>query len=141
MTRSEEANDIGFDAEYYYYKNPDIAAAKADAFAHYLAYGASEGRDPNPYFDTSYYLANNPDVAAAGVNPLEHYDTYGWKEGRNPSANFDTNAYLAANPDVAAAGRRPLGALPGVWNLRGPGSHGRYDSHCIGRAAEVWAGT
>jgi hypothetical protein len=108
--------DGAFDATYYLAQYPDVARAAAAAggdpdsfaFAHYLRYGAAEGRDPDAYFSTTGYLAANPDVAEAGLNPLLHYEAYGWREGRNPSALFDTKAYLAANPDVAAAGIDPL---------------------------------
>ena len=32
--------------------------------AHYLLFGVSEGRNPNPFFDSKYYLEKNPDVIA-----------------------------------------------------------------------------
>ena len=93
---------------FYLARNKDVLAAGQDADAHYAAYGASEGRDPNALFSTKGYLATYTDVAKAGLNPLNHYDTYGWKEGRDPSANFDTQFYLARNADVKAAGIDPL---------------------------------
>ena len=93
---------------FYLARNKDVLAAGQDADAHYAAYGAAEGRDPNAYFSTKGYLATYTDVAKAGVNPLTHYDTDGWKEGRDPGANFDTQFYLARNADVKAAGIDPL---------------------------------
>ncbi|WP_264048359.1 peroxidase family protein [Methylobacterium flocculans] len=93
---------------FYLYHNPDVAAAGQDADAHYAAYGAAEGRDPNAYFSTKGYLATYTDVAKAGLNPLSHYDADGWKEGRDPGVNFDTQFYLARNTDVKAAGLDPL---------------------------------
>ncbi|WP_132257231.1 calcium-binding protein, partial [Methylobacterium segetis] len=67
---------------FYLIRNPDVAAAGLDPEAHYAAYGAREGRDPNAFFSTDGYLAANPDVARAGINPLDHYAQFGWREGR-----------------------------------------------------------
>jgi hypothetical protein len=75
---------------------------------HYVAYGAAEGRDPNPLFDTDWYLAQYPDVRGSALNPLAHYLKYGAAEGRNPSPLFDTGWYEATNPDVARSGLNPL---------------------------------
>ncbi|WP_264048154.1 ExeM/NucH family extracellular endonuclease [Methylobacterium flocculans] len=93
---------------FYLARNKDVLAAGQDADAHYAAYGAAEGRDPNAYFSTKGYLATYTDVAKAGLNPLSHYDADGWKEGRDPGVNFDTQFYLARNTDVKAAGLDPL---------------------------------
>ena len=71
-----------FDCDYYRRQYPDVAATRTDPALHYLLYGASEGRDPNPLFDTDWYLQQNPDVAEAGVNPLAHYLRFGMEEGR-----------------------------------------------------------
>ncbi|PHK93413.1 hypothetical protein CR162_18575 [Pseudoroseomonas rhizosphaerae] len=97
-----------FDVSFYLEHNPDVAAAGADAYQHFLQFGAAEGRDPNAFFDMSFYLNQNPDVLAAGVNALEHYMTSGWQEGRAASFSFDGAAYLTANDDVARAGMNPL---------------------------------
>lgn len=107
IAHSAEAQ-VDFDAAYYLAQNPDVAAAGADPYLHYITYGWKEGRNPSALFNTSYYLQQNPDVAAAGVDPLLHYRISGWHEGRDPSVQFNTRAYLAANPDVAAAGVDPL---------------------------------
>ena len=98
----------GFDRAFYLAANPDVAAAGVDAWEHFKAHGAHEGRDPDQVFDVSFYLNQNPDVAAAGVNPLEHYMAHGWKEGRAPSLSFDGDAYLRSHPEVAQAGSNPL---------------------------------
>jgi hypothetical protein len=118
----------GFDAQYYLFHNPDVAAAGVDPLLHYNTVGWQEGRDPNAWFDTSGYLAHNPDVAAAGINPLQHYETTGWQEGRDPSAAFDTLGYLAANPDVAAAGMNPLDHFLqfGIYEGRHPVNDGMW---------------
>ena len=72
-----------FDADWYLWQYPDIAASKMDPVVHYLGHGASEGRDPGPGFSTRGYLTRNPDVGAAGMNPLVHYLRYGKAEGRS----------------------------------------------------------
>ncbi|GHD42050.1 hypothetical protein GCM10017083_06600 [Thalassobaculum fulvum] len=128
-----ELSDIGFDAALYLAMSPDLAAAGYTvdtAYAHYLAFGADEGRAANAFFDSAGYLADNPDVAASGVNPLQHYAEFGWQEGRDPSAFFDTDLYLALNPDVAAAGVNPLDHF-----LRAGIAEGR-----MAQAAADWVG-
>lgn len=97
-----------FDANYYLRAYPDIAAAGVDPYAHYMAYGRYEGRNPNSFFNTSGYLAAYPDVATAGVNPLTHYCNSGWIERRDPSGLFGTKEYLDAYPDILAANINPL---------------------------------
>lgn len=96
-----------FDAEWYLEQNPDVRASGRPAFEHYLSYGWSEGRWPNPIFDPKWYIENNPDVASAGLEPLGHYAEYGLQEGRQPSQLFIDKEYLAINPDVEAAGIFP----------------------------------
>ncbi|HWX50727.1 MAG TPA: hypothetical protein VNZ61_21985 [Roseomonas sp.] len=102
------AANVLFDSAFYLEHNPDVAAAGVDPLQHFLAFGATEERDPNSHFDISFYLNQNPDVAAAGINALEHYMTSGGQEGRAASFAFDGDAYLAANDDVAKAGMNPL---------------------------------
>ncbi|WP_019509002.1 hypothetical protein [Pleurocapsa sp. PCC 7319] len=81
---------------------------------HYVANGASEGRDPSPLFDTQYYLEQNPDVASAlaGGNfsgdPLLHYVQTGAFEGRDPNPYFDSDYYLEQNSGITEAGLNPL---------------------------------
>src|SRR3546814_11677991 len=84
----------------------DLGITAETAHAHYLAYGAVEGRAPNAFFDSARYLATNRDVAEAGVNPPEHFYRFGWLEGRDRSAYFDADLYLAANAAVSTEGRR-----------------------------------
>lgn len=71
-----------FDADWYLETYPDVRQAGMDAIAHYLEFGAAEGRDPGPNFSTLSYLMANEDVARDGINPLAHYLKYGKKEGR-----------------------------------------------------------
>jgi len=115
---------VEFDESWYLLEYPDVAAAVragafASGFAHYVAYGAREGRQASPYFDERYYLAANPDVAAAVragtfLSGFEHYVLYGqYEPTRNPSLFFNEQWYLAKNPDVAAA--VSAGSLASGW--------------------------
>lgn len=84
-----------FDAGYYLRQNPDVAAAGADPYQHFMYYGWREGREPSLLFSVGKYLAANPDVGRAGLNPLIHYELYGRAEGR---AAFPAGG--AAAPDL-----------------------------------------
>jgi hypothetical protein len=75
---------ILFNRSWYLEKYQDVRDRKVNPAAHYLRYGAAEGRDPSPLFDSDWYLHKNPDVQRAGINPLVHYLQYGAAEGRNP---------------------------------------------------------
>jgi hypothetical protein len=87
-----------FDAAWYLQHYSDVAAAGLNPFAHYVVYGAAEGRTPRPdeaiiapseLFDPSYYLIGAPDVGEHGDDPLIHFCLYGWREGRKPNPYFD----------------------------------------------------
>ena len=116
--RMEEGRvpSLTFDPAAYLAANPDVKAGGGDPLAHFLAFGAAEGRQPIAPtellaangFDYVYYLQHNPDIAAAGVDPLAHFQQVGWKEGRNPNALFDTTGYLDNYLDVKAANINPL---------------------------------
>ena len=71
-----------FDKTYYLQNNLDLDDKVIDPVAHYILYGAKEGRKPSVDFDTGFYLASYPDVSAAGVNPLVHYILHGKSENR-----------------------------------------------------------
>lgn len=71
-----------FDAEWYKFYNPDVAAGFKNPAEHYLRYGGNEGRDPSARFSSRKYLLDNPDVAEAGLNPLVHYLQHGKAEDR-----------------------------------------------------------
>ena len=62
-----------FDAEWYLHRYPDIADAGADPLTHFVLHGATEFRDPGPYFSTSAYLAANGGRLPEAANPLLHY--------------------------------------------------------------------
>jgi hypothetical protein len=76
--------DAVFDRAWYLQANPDVRAAGADPLFHYLASGASEGRNPSPRFDTNWYLETYSDVRETNLNPLLHYVLFGKQEGRLP---------------------------------------------------------
>ncbi|MEZ5831731.1 MAG: DUF616 domain-containing protein [Dongiaceae bacterium] len=71
-----------FDSEYYLRRNPDVAEAGVDPVLHYVLYGASEMRDPGPWFSTRWYVWRYPDVRESGLNPLYHFIMRGYSEGR-----------------------------------------------------------
>lgn len=89
-----------FEAANYLGQNPDVFAAMgidhAQAWQHYLAYGASESlspggasRAPASWFDIDFYLHANPDVARAadsGAFAFHHFMQYGMAEFRAPNA-------------------------------------------------------
>ncbi|WP_445621067.1 trypsin-like serine protease [Kushneria sp. Sum13] len=107
------AGNLVFDQAFYLAANPDVARVGMDPLAHYLQWGASEGRNPNALFDEAFYRSQYQDVDAAikqGAfqSAWQHYSAWGSHEGREPSAWMDTTAYLADNPDVAASGLDPL---------------------------------
>jgi hypothetical protein len=120
-----------FDAAWYRDRYPDVIASGLDPLAHYVLYGAAEGRDPNRVFATRWYLDCHPEAAAA-ASPLDHYVREGARLGHDPSPELDAAWYGAtqvrageAAPDPLAhyllvgapAGRAPK---PGVSEAPGP---------------------
>ncbi|WP_051305211.1 glycosyltransferase [Desulfogranum mediterraneum] len=97
-----------FDADYYLRENPDLQSSLIDPVIHYLQYGYSEGRDPNPLFATWWYRRRYPESAEQGINPLYHYIAQGWQQGNNPCPMFETAYYLRSYPQVRASGANPL---------------------------------
>lgn len=54
----KEIEEFGlFDREWYLAQNPHIRSTGIDPLAHYLWYGAAEGRSPSPLFNTPIYVA------------------------------------------------------------------------------------
>ena len=105
-----------FDATYYLAQNSDVANYwSGSPLAHYEAYGAAEGRNPNAWFDAQYYRTTYTDLQ--DMNALElfqHYETWGYKEGRvvdSEYANFDEAQYLADYDDLGANGITEATAL------------------------------
>ena len=62
-----------FDAEYYLATNPEVAELDCDPLLHYLEFGASQRRNPNPTFDAEAYLAQCRERGESPANPLLHY--------------------------------------------------------------------
>ena len=99
-----------FNASQYLTLNADLSGRidSSQALAHYLSVGASEGRDPNPWFDADHYRNRYDDLRNGGFDDATlfmHFNLYGVWEGRACNARldqFDGDRYLADNPDVAA---------------------------------------
>jgi len=88
-----------FDSKFYLRKNPDVAQARMDPFAHYLLHGAKELRKPHPWFDVLYYVEQCPEALE---NPLAHFLE---NCAANPHPLFDCGAYLREHPGI---GENPL---------------------------------
>lgn len=73
-----------FDAQWYCEQYPDVESSGMTPAAHYLKFGAMEGRNPSTKFDTCFYLSEYTDVAESGQNPLLHYLRHGQFEERLP---------------------------------------------------------
>jgi hypothetical protein len=97
-----------FDAAFYLRKYPDVAAASANPWLHYLQHGAAEGRKPHPLFQPDYYLRLCQEARSHGADPLTHFFETQPGHGANPHLLFDCECYIAANPEVAAQGINPL---------------------------------
>ncbi len=109
-----------FDAEFYRGHNLDVMRPWIDPLAHYVRFGASENRNPNPLFDTAYYVRHNPDVQRTRINPLLHYLVFGAAEGRKPHPLFDTRHYMLQNPDLAGANPLAHFLMRGAGQWRDP---------------------
>lgn len=97
-----------FDPAYYCGQMIRMPIFDRDPIWHYLATGANQGHDPNPYFDTSFYLQMYPDIADAKINPLVHFILQGKMERRDPGPHFNTQDYLQRYSDVDASNMNPL---------------------------------
>ncbi|MFD1794876.1 hypothetical protein FQV27_05675 [Paracoccus aurantiacus] len=110
------------DSEFYFARNPDVAATNSDAAQHYHLYGWKEGRDPSADFSTRKYLSSHPELLVSQTDPLLHYassvdaqrhtsDEAAEERRRDAETlrpHFDAGYYLERNPDVAEAGADPL---------------------------------
>ncbi|MEE9485048.1 rhamnan synthesis F family protein [Methylobacterium ajmalii] len=88
-----------FDAFWYINSYHDVAEQHIDPIAHYIQYGAREGKDPISVFDTDWYVQRYPDVADSRLNPLVHYLLEGGQRGYAPHPLFDPEWY-ASQGDV-----------------------------------------
>ena len=100
--RTVEQLRVFFDATWYLEKYPELRSIDHDPLAHYILYGAAEGRDPNRFFDSAWYADRYPDVVTSEYPPLLHYLTWGAAELRNPHPRFDAAYYADAHPEAAA---------------------------------------
>ena len=89
------------DPAWYLNRYPDLAGGSLDPYQHFVRFGATEARDPNPFFDTAWYVEHYPDVSASGLVPLLHYPRFGAAELRNPHPHFDAVYYVQQHPDAA----------------------------------------
>jgi len=96
-----------FDEAWYRQRCPDVDTAGFDPLIHYLEFGASEGRSPNPLFDAEWYRVR---VAELGQNeaPLLHFAREGWRRGYQPHPLFDMVYYRELHPGAVAPDRNPL---------------------------------
>jgi O-antigen biosynthesis protein len=94
-------NSVFFDADWYLLAYPDVAAAAVEPAQHYLQWGASEGRDPGPYFSTSAYIARHPELLIDGQNPLLH-------QLRPGPSKFVKRLNTAATEDIKDADRTAI---------------------------------
>ncbi|RTZ43182.1 hypothetical protein EKL30_09865 [Candidimonas sp. SYP-B2681] len=100
-----------FNAKYYLENNKDVADSGLDPEAHYLQFGAKEGRAPTAWFNAAYYLFSNPDLEKGGITidtAFAHFQAFGANEGRSPSPTVSLvkaslSGYAAANPDLVKA--------------------------------------
>lgn len=96
-----------FDSVWYLQEYPDVAEAGIDAAVHYIRHGATEGRNPGPWFNTSEYLAAGSDDIGDN-NPLLHYLEHRGKfskkngEKKKKYSNFsEFLKYTALNPIIS----------------------------------------
>ena len=117
-----QLTNLTFDADYYYYNNPDLQSALGydynHLYRHYITLGLAEGRSGSAEFNCQIYRNNYPDLQAVFGNDYYtycvHYEQYGKAEGRNAIAyNAAPVAPAAAEPSVPAAA--PAGTLIGGY--------------------------
>ena len=123
-----------FDAAWYLQAYPDIAKARVDPLAHFMAFGWKEGRDPNPRFSVREYLNEYPEVARAGVNPFVHFLKSGGEGSRAPRPDlgfrYDVIARLVPVEDrLAQAARASDAVRPGAGLAGALGPIGRRQLH------------
>ncbi|MDI6025353.1 rhamnan synthesis F family protein [Corticibacterium sp. UT-5YL-CI-8] len=84
-------NKVAFDPGWYLKRNQDVARAKKDPYAHYLAYGFKEGRPSNGMsemakdFDAAWYWEKYLSSENYSGSPLIHYCNVGSALGYFPS--------------------------------------------------------
>lgn len=75
-----------FDAEYYRKSNPDLSRSVIPPFEHFVRWGISENRNPNPFFDPSWYEASYERRREEGwLSPFRRFATYGDQRCQAPA--------------------------------------------------------
>lgn len=119
-----------FSGRRYLARNPDVAAAGLNPFAHYILSGRAEGRASSlslwgrahgpdiggdaialarPHFDAGHYRAQVPKLSQLSADALlSHCLIIGTSEGLTPNPTFSGEDYLDAHPDVRKAGINPF---------------------------------
>ena len=90
-----------FDPDFYATRYPDIVARGMVPILHYIHWGASENRDPNPWFDCEWYMRRYPEVAQIGAPPLAHYLQVGAVQAYDPHPRFDAVWYVEQHPEAS----------------------------------------
>lgn len=93
-----------FDPAWYLRTYPDVAAAGASAWSHFVRAGEAEGRSPGPDFDTEFYRRTH--LALEGERPFTHYVLEGRARGHVP-ARADVTPEQTMNGILAALQGRP----------------------------------
>jgi len=94
--------------EWYREQNPDVAKAGMDPTEHYVRFGETENRRPNPFFEPDWYKERAKGTAKFKGPALVHYSQIGWKKGRAPSKFFSPKLYYAQYPSIKESGEEAL---------------------------------
>ena len=96
-----------FDPKYYRATNPELTIEDdRELLLHYLRWGSTQGRNPNPLFDEQFYRDRHPELG--NTNSLAHFHRFGYLAGDDPHPLFKTAFYCNTHKDVAAANINPL---------------------------------
>lgn len=106
--RPEDDAGCWFGAAWYLTRNPDIARAGLDPWAHYLAYGEPEGRKPSPWFDPAWYRGAHG--LAPGESPLRHFLAHRATGAFPPDPALFAAAHLPEGRAAIARGQDPYAA-------------------------------
>lgn len=96
-----------FDADYYAHMYADVRKHGMNPLLHYVKHGASEGRQPNPFFSTRLYRQTYQ-AKDDETNSLIHYLTSADNDNARTSALFDGRFYASRYADVRKSGLKPL---------------------------------